>query len=1212
MNDTSNSRKFRIFDWGSPAKEDDSWDSKHFLIKLVKKYLISTNDWDETDNTENAELIIISPAYGDKLLSIDDLNIFSYCTKNHGFNRVLYIHPLADSGYFSEIFSEWCFIIKKSYFSWHSLRRWIDSECPKRKPICSIELNQIREYIALSMDPKKADLPYFNESVEGQKKGNLLSAKYLLECLLEETERFKFLYALLSVGGSFSTIEHAINAAQSLQESDFNPEELFESKNFISACNDVYCSLRAITMRPHPSQNYILLIDDNPKNINPIQLYGAISSTFLKDFRLVVWNPRNLKETGPPEYYKEKKRLLLRDLESYQSVKQSSQYNHKLDILEKWMNIREVDNNGIQAPGKAKPCVFLDILKQTRFVLVDILFKDSNGHDYESGHGVIRGIHRLCRDFRSLDDSKAGIKHDHNSRWTIPAIFAISHADHIDKAQTAFSSGAAGFIPKTRLFSLPGILAKCRNDFQEPAHNPHSNFHSLYRLPKEIIGLLRTTFVPKIRFDNSMQGELKEITDQLRYRKLALIRFLSICPKCDLHVHIGSCMTPEFLIVSSIVMLLRHSAPREAPSEFRELRDSFLKTIKFWDANADNSTVCERSETLYWECLDDLYVYSPIFCYFELGCNGIKKFASRWRAFLMDQIDHCQADIDKYAKFRSTLDKGLGIPGHWNETRRKQAIEEKLDMEIFLFGMAHSGPCGKPLLRDKDDILRIYILYLGSKYNKLKGIRTPNNIGLWSDFIQKALNFESWKDEKFREGWDKFHKCLYMDTERWSAKNLQQHNWSHPENAKLSKEELENDLTVAIDLGHVYDNAENLVHTYENDETFFDKDPIGYSLATGTRASNLKEYLDGCEFSGAEHLRHPYLIHLYAQQTVFNFVKTGVIYAEMRAAISGYENLRIDFGFKDACDCMTNAFGHAQKMIRNRYCGTCSESDWIWEHPFSVENAFSGETGGHFPVKVNLVLTGKRHKPTSEMIRESSAGVVLNSRPPERIRSAADLLNDGFGVCQIVGFDLAGPEENHPPLEFRSEYERVARMNIPITAHAGENAPNAYVESAMHDLRARRLGHGLSLADNPQLMNRAREDGVCIELCPVSNFQTNPFAPATENRNSGGSNLKEYPLRRYLENGNVVCLNTDNPVISNTNMIKECFQASYAYGGVGLSLWELFRIFRMGFTKAFLNLPDRSAMLELTDQIIFDLCSRDDVISLLKVIMEETPNDNSN
>ena len=41
----------------------------------------------------------------------------------------------------------------------------------------------------------------------------------------------------------------------------------------------------------------------------------------------------------------------------------------------------------------------------------------------------------------------------------------------------------------------------------------------------------------------------------------------------------------------------------------------------------------------------------------------------------------------------------------------------------------------------------------------------------------------------------------------------------------------------------------------------------------------------------------------------------------------------------------------------------------------------------------------------------------------------------------MAGFDLAGPEEGFAPEVFRAQFDQLARLHIPVTAHAGENAP---------------------------------------------------------------------------------------------------------------------------------------------------------------------------
>ena len=128
-------------------------------------------------------------------------------------------------------------------------------------------------------------------------------------------------------------------------------------------------------------------------------------------------------------------------------------------------------------------------------------------------------------------------------------------------------------------------------------------------------------------------------------------------------------------------------------------------------------------------------------------------------------------------------------------------------------------------------------------------------------------------------------------------------------------------------------------------------------------------------------------------------------------------------------------------------------------------------------------------------------------------------------------------------------------------------------------------------------MARVREERICIELCPVSNYQTNEFADSKTGR--------EYPLKKFLEFGNIVCLNTDNPIVSYTNIVKEFFQASHAYGGDGLSLWDALRMIRMGFAHAFKGLAERRALIELVEQMIFDLLIDQSVVDLLRAQAQE-------
>ena len=84
---------------------------------------------------------------------------------------------------------------------------------------------------------------------------------------------------------------------------------------------------------------------------------------------------------------------------------------------------------------------------------------------------------------------------------------------------------------------------------------------------------------------------------------------------------------------------------------------------------------------------------------------------------------------------------------------------------------------------------------------------------------------------------------------------------------------------------------------------------------------------------------------------------------------------------------------------------------------------------------------------------------------------------------------------------------------------------------------ARRIGHGIAMAGVKEIEELCRERGVAVEMCPTSNFQTK----AVEKRS-------DYPIRRFLEQGLAVTVNTDNRTVSGTSMTEELFLLHSQFG----------------------------------------------------------------
>lgn len=185
----------------------------------------------------------------------------------------------------------------------------------------------------------------------------------------------------------------------------------------------------------------------------------------------------------------------------------------------------------------------------------------------------------------------------------------------------------------------------------------------------------------------------------------------------------------------------------------------------------------------------------------------------------------------------------------------------------------------------------------------------------------------------------------------------------------------------------------------------------------------------------------------------------------------------------------------------------------------------------------------------------------------------------------LLGLDLAGDEGTHAPETLASAFTPAFAHCLPLTIHAGEGEAASNIWQAAYHLHADRIGHGLTLADHPQLLARFRDRGICLELCPSSNREVVGFADPAYPASHG---LPRYPLRQFMQAGLPLALCTDNPAISRTTLVGEFLAAARMTEG-GLSLWECLALMRQSFVHAFLPSAQRESLLKRVDGQIFTL-----------------------
>jgi adenosine deaminase len=165
----------------------------------------------------------------------------------------------------------------------------------------------------------------------------------------------------------------------------------------------------------------------------------------------------------------------------------------------------------------------------------------------------------------------------------------------------------------------------------------------------------------------------------------------------------------------------------------------------------------------------------------------------------------------------------------------------------------------------------------------------------------------------------------------------------------------------------------------------------------------------------------------------------------------------------------------------------------------------------------------------------------------------------------VLGFDLAGAEEDHPAKHHKEAFYLALNNNINITVHAGEAYGPESIHQALHYCGTHRIGHGTRLIEDGDLLNYVNDHRIPLEICVTSNIQTRAI-----------SGLKEHPLGFYVDYGLRVTLNTDNRLISNTTLTDEYM---IAIEELGMDYAEIKNIVINGFKSSFLPYREKVRLL---------------------------------
>lgn len=213
--------------------------------------------------------------------------------------------------------------------------------------------------------------------------------------------------------------------------------------------------------------------------------------------------------------------------------------------------------------------------------------------------------------------------------------------------------------------------------------------------------------------------------------------------------------------------------------------------------------------------------------------------------------------------------------------------------------------------------------------------------------------------------------------------------------------------------------------------------------------------------------------------------------------------------------------------------------------------------------------------------------LVSAMRHADRAMEIAELAvrhrNDG-----VVGFDIAGAEAGFLPSIHKQAFDYLAAEMFPVTVHAGEADGVESIRDAIFSGRALRLGHGVRLVEDI-MFSRTEGDtdlvvlgpvaqwvhdrGIPLETSPSSNLQTGAFAML-------GDSMSDHPFDILYDLGFEVTVNTDNRLMSDTNLTKE-LEILVRTFGYGLDDLEQFQI--NAAQAAFQGMPEREELIDMIE-----------------------------
>ncbi|WP_455379919.1 adenosine deaminase [Acidihalobacter prosperus] len=239
-----------------------------------------------------------------------------------------------------------------------------------------------------------------------------------------------------------------------------------------------------------------------------------------------------------------------------------------------------------------------------------------------------------------------------------------------------------------------------------------------------------------------------------------------------------------------------------------------------------------------------------------------------------------------------------------------------------------------------------------------------------------------------------------------------------------------------------------------------------------------------------------------------------------------------------------------------------------------TEIFFDPQSHTHRGISFSTVMNGIRRAliEAEETLGISSELILCFLRHLDEADAFETLKQAEPYLDQIIGIGLDSSEKGHPPSKFERIFAAARSNGLLTVAHAGEEGPPEYIWESLDLLKVSRIDHGVRCLEDNSLVDRLVSEKMPLTVCPLSNIRLGGFP-----------DMRNHPLKKMLDRGLQVTINSDDPAYFGGYMTENFLSTQTA---LGLTQEDIVKLGHNAVESAFITKKRRDTLHAQIDHLV--------------------------